>query len=283
MDPYREVDVMAGRLEGKVAFITGAARGQGRSHAIKLASEGADIIAVDLCAQITSVQYPMSTPEDLEQTVKEVESYDRRIVARQADVRDPAALTAAFEEGFAELGRVDIVLANAGIAAQALTEADPVQAFLDTVAVNLFGVRNAVHAAVPHLIDQGTGGAIVLTSSTQGLTGRGGTGTGASDGYVAAKHGVVGLMRSYANWLAPHSIRVNSVHPTGVNTPMIMNDVMNEYLESDPSIANALSNLLPVPVVEAIDISNAIAWLVSDDARYVTGVTLPVDAGFSVK
>jgi SDR family mycofactocin-dependent oxidoreductase len=275
---------MTGKLEGKVAFITGAARGQGRSHAIKLASEGADIIAVDLCNQITSVQYAMSTPEDLEETVREVESYDRRIVARQADVRDPVALTAALEEGFAELGRIDIVLANAGILANAVTEADPVQAFLDTVAVNLFGVRNTVHAAVPHMIEQGAGGAIVLTSSTQGLTGRGGNGTGGQDGYVAAKHGVVGLMRSYANWLAQYSIRVNSVHPTGANTPMIMNEAMDEYVKSVPDLADALSaNLMPVSVVEPIDISNAIAWLVCDDARYVTGVTLPVDAGFCVK
>jgi len=275
---------MTGKLEGKVAFITGAARGQGRSHAIKLASEGADVIAVDLCGQIASVQYAMSTLEDLAETVKEVESYDRRIVARQADVRDPAALTAALEDGFAELGRIDIVLANAGILANAVTEADPVQAFLDTLAVNLFGVRNTVHAAVPHMIEQGTGGAIVLTSSTRGLTGRGGTGTGGQEGYVAAKHGIVGLMRSYANWLAQYSIRVNSVHPTGVNTPMIMNEAMDEYVKSVPGLANALAaNLMPVPVVEPIDVSNAIAWLVSDDARYVTGVTLPVDAGYCAK
>jgi SDR family mycofactocin-dependent oxidoreductase len=249
---------MSGKLEGKVAFITGAARGQGRSHAIKLASEGADIIAVDLCGQIASVQYAMSTPEDLAETVKEVESYDRR----QADVRDPVALTAALEEGFAELGRIDIVLANAGTLAAAVTEADPVQAFLDTIAVNLFGVRNTVHAAVPHMIEQGAGGAIVLTSSTWGLTGRAGTGAGGQEGYVAAKHGVVDLMRSYANRLAQYSIRVNSVHPTGANTPMIMNEAMDEYVKSVPDLANALSaNLMPVPVVEPIDVSNAIAWL----------------------
>jgi NAD(P)-dependent dehydrogenase (short-subunit alcohol dehydrogenase family) len=133
------------------------------------------------------------------------------------------------------------------------------------------------------MIEQGDGGSIVLTSSTQGLTGRGGTGTGASDGYVASKHAVVGLMRSWANWLAPYSIRVNSVHPTGVNTPMIMNDVIAEYVAQSPEIANASANLLPVAMVEPIDISNAIAWLVSDEARYVTGVTLPVDAGFTVR
>jgi SDR family mycofactocin-dependent oxidoreductase len=278
-----EVIVMAGKLEGKVAFITGAARGQGRSHAIKLASEGADIIAVDICDQIATVPYPMSTPEDLKETVRAVEALDRRIVASQADVRDPAALNAAFESGFAELGRVDIILANAGIAPQSVDEKDPMQAYLDTIAVNLTGVRNAVHAAVPHMIEQGTGGAIVLTSSTQGLSGRGGNGSGAMDGYVASKHAVVGLMRSWANWLAPYSIRVNSVHPTGVNTPMIVNDAMTAFLNQSPELANALQNLLPVPMVEPIDISNAIAYLVSDDARYVTGVTLPVDAGFIVR
>ena len=275
---------MAGRLTGKVAFITGAARGQGRSHAVRLAGEGADIIAVDLCAQIESVPYPMSVPEDLEQTVKEVEALDRRIVAVQADVRDFDSLCVAFEAGYAELGRVDIVLANAGIVSFPMPEEDPWQAYLDTIEVNLHGVRNTLHAAVQQLIEQGEGGAVVLTSSTQGLTGRGGTGSGGTDGYVASKHAVVGLMRSWANWLAPYSIRVNTVHPTGVNTPMLMNEVTEEYIRGAPASAGpAMVNMLPVDLVQAIDISNAIAWLVSDEARYVTGVTLPVDAGFSAK
>jgi NAD(P)-dependent dehydrogenase (short-subunit alcohol dehydrogenase family) len=212
---------VAGKLEGKVAFITGAARGQGRSHAIRLASEGANVIAVDICGQVGSVAYPMSTPEDLAETVKEVEALDRRIVARQADVRDEAGLKAAFEAG-------------------------------------------------------------VLTSSTAGINGIGGPSRGGL-GYTASKHGVVGLMRSYANTLAPHRIRVNSVHPTGVNTPMVVNEVMQQFLESDPQLSNAMANALPVDMIEAVDISNAIVWLVSDDARYVTGVTLPVDAGFTNK
>lgn len=274
---------MAGKLEGKVAFITGAARGQGRSHAIRLAEEGADIIALDLCAQIESVAYPMSTPDDLAETVRLVEALDRRIVATQADVRDQAAVEAALEAGYAELGRVDIILANAGIAAQQIHEADKRRAYLDTIEVNLHGVWNTVHAAVPRMIEQGNGGAIVLTSSTQGLTGRGGTGTGANDGYVASKHALVGLMRSWANWLAPHFIRVNTVHPTGVNTPMIMNESTREYMISMPNIGDAGRNMLKVPVVEPIDISNAITWLVSDEGRYVTGVTLPVDAGFAAR
>lgn len=272
-----------GKLDGKVAFITGAARGQGRSHAVRLAQEGADIVAVDICGQIDTVPYPMSTPEDLDETVRQVETLDRRIVAQQADVRDRQALQSAFDAGAAQLGRVDIILANAGIAPQAVHESDPYQAFTDTLAVNLVGIRNTVHVAVPTMIEQGRGGAIVLTSSTQGLTGRGGTGGGASDGYVASKHGVVGLMRSWANWLAPHSIRVNTVHPTGVNTPMVVNDAMQQYLNSAPEMMSALTNLMPVEMVEPLDISNAICWLVSDEARYVTGVTLPVDAGFTVK
>lgn len=269
-----------GKLEGKVAFITGAARGQGRSHAIRLAQEGADIIAVDICQQIATVPYPMSTPDDLAETAKQVEALDRRIFTAQADVRDAAALKAAFDVGVAELGPVDIVLANAGIAPMGLHEMNG--AWQDVIDVNLTGVFNTVEAAIPSMIERGQGGAIVLTSSTAGINGIGGS-TGGGLGYTAAKHGVVGLMRSYANNLAPHSIRVNTVHPTGVNTPMIVNEAMQEWLEQAGEAANALTNALPVPMVEPVDISNAIAWLVSDDARYVTGVTLPVDAGFTNK
>lgn len=268
-----------GKLEGKVAFITGAARGQGRSHALRLAQEGADIIAVDIAAQIDSVPYPMSTPDDLAETVSQIEALDRRIVAVQADVRDPAALKAAAEKGIAELGPVDIILGNAGIAPQGTTTDSDV-AFRDVVEVNLFGVHNAVMAAVPSMIEAGKGGAIVLTSSTQGISGAGGDGTGATTGYAASKHGVVGLMHTYANWLAQYSIRVNTVHPTGVNTPMVVNDAMQAFLAANPGMGAAMQNLLPVPMIEALDVSNAIAWLVSDDARYITGVTLPVDAGF---
>jgi SDR family mycofactocin-dependent oxidoreductase len=272
--------MMPGRVAGKVAFITGAARGQGRSHAIRLAQEGADIIAVDICAQIDTVAYPMATPEDLAQTVKEVEALDRRIFARQADVRDAAALKAAFDAGVAQLGPVDIVLANAGIAPFSLNPRD--QEWDDVIAVNLTGVYNTVRIAVPSMIERGQGGAIVLTSSTAGINGIGGSTPGGL-GYTASKHGVVGLMRSYANYLAPHNIRVNSVHPTGVNTPMVVNDALQAFLQSDPSLGQAMANALPVEMVEPVDISNAIVWLVSDDARYVTGVTLPVDAGFTNK
>jgi SDR family mycofactocin-dependent oxidoreductase len=274
---------MSGNLEGKVALITGAARGQGRSHAIRLAEDGADIIAIDIARQIASVPYPMATPEDLEITRKEVDALGRRVFAAQADIREFEALKKAVDAGVAELGRLDIIIANAAIAPLTLHEEDPITAFVDTVMTNLTGTRHTIHAGVQYLIDQGDGGAIVITSSTQGLTGRGGNGSGAMDGYAAAKHGVVGLMRTWANWLAPHSIRVNTVHPTGVNTPMIMNEPVGELVNSAPEIANALSNLLPVAMLEASDISDAVAWLVSDQAKYVTGVTLPVDAGFTVK
>lgn len=266
-----------GVLEGKVAFITGAARGQGRSHAVRLAQEGADIIAIDICKQMDTVPYPMGTADDLEETVKEVEALDRRIVAREVDVRDRAALQAVLDEGVAELGRVDIVLANAGIAP--LSQEPQEQEWQDVVDVNLTGVYYTVEVAKQRMIDQGEGGSIVLTSSTAGLTGIGAPTPGML-GYTAAKHGVVGLMRAYANQLAPHSIRVNTVHPTVVATPMVMNPAIEAFIAADPSLGSGNMNALPVPALESVDISNAILFLVSDAGRYITGVTLPVDAGF---
>jgi SDR family mycofactocin-dependent oxidoreductase len=273
---------MAGRVEGKVAFITGAARGQGRSHAIRLAEEGADIIAVDIAAQVGSVPYPMATPEDLAETVKEVEALDRRIVATQADIRDYPALKAALDDGVAQLGRLDIVSANAGIASYGLAAELDETTWQDMIDTNLTGVWHAAKAAIPHLIEQGTGGSIVLTSSTAGLKAIPNLAH-----YVSAKHGVVGLMRTLALELAPHSIRVNSVHPTGVNTPMVQNeasmqlflpDVENPTAEQYAEVMGSL-NALPIPWVEPRDISNAVLFLASDEARYITGVTLPVDAG----
>jgi SDR family mycofactocin-dependent oxidoreductase len=265
-----------GKLDGKVAFISGGARGQGRSHAVRLAQEGADIITFDICAQIETVPYKMSTPEDLDQTVAEVEALGQRIVARQADARDAAGVRKVFEEGIAELGPVEIVLANAGIGVGGIDASD--QDWYDVVDVNLSGVWNTVRVAIPSMIERGAGGSIVLTSSTGGLIGVS-TNEPGMLAYIAAKHGVVGLMRSWANYLAPHSIRVNSVAPTAVRTPMAVNDQMAASLESNPDLANAWINALPVDMVEALDISNAIAWLVSDDARYVTGTVVPVDAG----
>ena len=274
---------MAGRVEGKVAFITGAARGQGRSHAVRLAQEGADIIAVDICAPIDSVTaYPLASPEDLEETVRLVEALDRRIVAVQADVRNEAALRSALDEGVAQLGRLDFVVANAGIFEIAKPTEVTSQAWDDIIAVNLTGVWNTCKVALPHLIAGGNGGSIVLTSSTAGLKG-----TANMVHYTASKHGVVGIVLGLTRDLGPHRIRINSVHPTSVDTQMIQNDEMYRLFEPanpNPTRESAEPvflgiNALPVPWVEPVDISNAVLFLCSDEARYISGVTLPVDAG----
>jgi (+)-trans-carveol dehydrogenase len=277
-----------GRLDGKVAFITGAARGQGRSHALRLAQEGADVIAVDVCAQVGTVDYPMATPDDLAETVRQVEALDRRIVATQADVRDTAALTRAVDDGVAQLGRLDIVVANAGIASFAPVEELTDEMWDDMIGINLTGVFRTVRAAVPHLRAHGQGGVIVITSSTAGIKGMANLAH-----YVAAKHGVVGLMKTLANELAPDMIRVNSVHPTGVSTDMIHNEATYglfipdkppaEVTREDAAEAFQSLNALPIPWVEPVDISNAVLFLASDEARYVTGVQLPVDAGSVIK
>lgn len=267
-----------GQLNGKVAFITGAARGQGRAHAVKLASEGADIIALDLCDQIDSVPYPLATPDDLAATVKLVQDSGARIVACQADVRDRDAVKAALREGTNELGdRLDIVVANAGIAPMAAAEG-----WQDVIDVNLTGAYNTVDVAMKPMIKFGNGGSIVLISSVAGLLGLGAPLPG-SVGYAAAKHGMVGIMRVYANFLAQYSIRVNSVHPAGVSTPMIDNEFTRSWLDGLAQQHQGgpdMSNALPVQTLEPEDIANAVCWLVSDAARYVTGITLPVDAGF---
>jgi SDR family mycofactocin-dependent oxidoreductase len=264
-------------LEGRVAFITGAARGQGRAYAVRLAADGANIIAVDLCEQIASVPYALSTPEDLTATVKLVEDTGARIVARQADVRDRASLAAGLQAGLDEFGQLDIVVANAGIA--------PMQSggdgWRDVIDVNLTGAYHTLDVSIPTMIEQGTGGSIVLISSAAGLAGVGSADAG-SIGYTAAKHGLVGLMRLYANLLAPQNIRVNSVHPSGVDTPMINNKFTRKWLAdmiAEAGSAPGMGNALPVQILAADDIANAVAWLVSDQARYITGVTLPVDAG----
>jgi SDR family mycofactocin-dependent oxidoreductase len=266
-----------GRLDGKVAFITGAARGQGRAHCTRLAEEGADIIAVDICADIDSVPYPLATADDLDETAEQVRSRGRRIVPRVADVRSRAQLDAAVEVGLAEFGRIDVVIANAGILAVPADGRDEEQAWHDSIDIMLTGVWHTLKATTPTMIEQGQGGSIILTSSTAGL--RGVTdGSGGLDGYGAAKHGVVGLMRGYANVLARHSIRVNTIHPNAVATPMIMNDPVMSWAQSTGYPPSAL----PIDLMEPGDVSNAVAWLASDEARYVTGVELSVDAGFFV-
>jgi len=277
---------MAGQFEGKVAFITGAARGQGRSHAVRFAEEGADIIAFDLCEQMPSVGYPMSSPEDLDETANLVEKTGRRIVAEQGDVRDFDRLKTAVANGVAELGRVDFVLANAGILPIVGPQALETSAFVDAVDVMLKGVYYTIEAALPALLEHGDGGAIVITSSVAGLSGmraKFSQRTHGGAGYIAAKHGVVGLMRIYANALAEKNIRVNTVHPTGLNSPMIVNEQVDRLLQEQPEYGAAFENLMPVPLIEASDISEAMVYLCGHSGRYITGITLPVDAGFTAK
>jgi (+)-trans-carveol dehydrogenase len=279
---------MAGRVEGKVAFITGAARGQGRSHAVRLAQEGADIIAIDVCKPISrSSEIPPSTPDDLAETADLVKAQNRRIVTAEVDVRDVDALTAAVNSGVEQLGRLDIIVANAGIGNGGNTlDKTSEDDWKDMIDVNLSGVWHTVKVGVPHLLSGGRGGSIVLTSSVGGLKAYPHTGH-----YIAAKHGVVGLMRTFAVELGQHSIRVNSVHPTNVNTPMFMNEgtmkLFRPDLENpgpeDMKVVAQLMHVLPVGWVEPVDISNAVLFLASDEARYVTGLPLTVDAGSMLK
>jgi len=279
---------MTGRVEGKVAFITGAARGQGRSHAIRLAQEGADIIAVDVCKRISSNDdIPAPTPDDLAETADLVKNLNRRIVTAEVDVRDYDALKAAVDGGVEQLGRLDVIVANAGIGNGGQTldhvsEAD----WNDMIDVNLSGVWKSVKAAVPHLISGGRGGSIILTSSVGGLKAYPHTGH-----YIAAKHGVVGLMRTFAVELGHHSIRVNSVHPTNVNTPLFMNEgtmkLFRPDLENpgpdDMAVVAQMMHVLPIGWVEPVDISNAVLFLASDESRYVTGLPMTVDGGSMLK
>ena len=269
---------MAGRVAGKVAFITGAGRGQGRSHAIRLAEEGADIIAVDICRDYGTVPYAMATEADLAETVKAVEALDRRIVATRADVRDAAALRAAVDDGVAQLGRLDIVSANAGICTvQSWDEVTPA-VWQDTLDTNLTGVWNTMVVSVPHLIAAG-GGSIICTSSTAGIKG-----LPYLAPYVATKHGVVGIARTMANELAIHKIRVNTVHPTGVDTPMGTGlGGLESLIGRDPNLGPIYMNTLPVEIVDPRDISNAVLFLASDEARYVTGLEFTVDAGNTIR
>jgi SDR family mycofactocin-dependent oxidoreductase len=271
-----------GRVDGKVAFITGAARGQGRAHAVRLAEEGADIVALDICAPIDSVAYGLAARADLDETVRLVRATGRRIVAGVADVRRPAELRAIAEQALAELGRIDIVCANAGIISYAPGIELGSQGWQDVIDVNLTGVFNTVQATAPSMVDRGEGGSIILTSSFGGLRG-----IPNAVHYTAAKHGVLGLARAFSQELAPHFIRVNSIHPSAVPTPMVDNDatlaVFGQAGETatldDAREAFTRLNALPVPWVEAGDVSNAVLWLASDESRMVTGVALPIDAG----
>jgi SDR family mycofactocin-dependent oxidoreductase len=270
------------RLDGKVALITGAARGMGRSHALRLAADGADVVALDIAADIPTVGYPLATSAELAETVADIEAAGRKGLGITADVRDLAAMRAAVDATVAQFGRLDIVIANAGIALPTW-EVDDAQAFADQIAVNLTGVWNTVHVAAPAMIEAGNGGSVVLISSVMGLSGKTGGGNGTADGYTAAKHGQVGLMRAWTRWLAPHDIRVNTIHPSGVATPMVLNDAMAALFadKAPPEHGSDVGHLLDVTILQPKHISDAVAWLVSDEARYITGVSLPVDAGFT--
>jgi SDR family mycofactocin-dependent oxidoreductase len=278
-----------GRVEGKVALVTGAARGQGRSHAIRLAAEGADIIAIDICEHIPSAMHTMGTEAELSETVDLVEKLDRRIVAKKADVRDRQALSAAIADGVAELGRLDIVSANAGIASinpvLDLSDAE----WNDVIDVNLTGAWHTAVESIPHILAGGRGGSVIFTSSAAGIAVVANLGH-----YNASKHGIIGLMKTLALELGPQNVRVNAVCPTNVDTPMLVNDrVMKLFMPhlERPGRADAeaedsnyrAANAIPVPWVDPVDVSNAVLFLASDEARYITGIAMPVDAGFLVK
>lgn len=278
---------MSDRVKGKVALITGAARGQGRSHAIRLAQEGADIIAIDMCQDIATNHYPLATLADLDETARLVKDTGQRVVTIVADVRERSAMMAAVKQGVDELGRLDIVVANAGICP--LGSDVPPQGFFDAVAVDLVGVYNTIEASFPSLT---AGASIIATGSVAGMIGGGGGTESAGNGpggagYSHSKRGVARLVHDMALQLAPHSIRVNAVHPTNVNTDMLQSQPM--YNVFRPDIANPTREdamlafpsmqVMPIPYVEAVDISNAVLFLASDEAQYVTGVQLKVDGG----
>jgi SDR family mycofactocin-dependent oxidoreductase len=275
-----------GKLDGKVAVVTGAARGQGRSHAVRLAEEGADVIAIDICAQIDSVPYELSTEDDLTHTAKLVEEHGRRAVAVKGDVRSRSDMESAVRAGIDELGRLDIVVANAGIWSNAAFVDMTDEMYHDMIDVQMHGPYHLCKAAVPYMIEQGSGGSIIIISSTAGMRG-----FPSQVHYNMGKHAVVGLMRTLANELAPHFIRANTIHPSSVDTKMIQNEAIWSAFApgvENPTFADfgdtfTAMNLLPIPWMEPIDISHAVAWLASDESRYVTGVTLPVDAGYLAK
>ncbi|MFE6559985.1 mycofactocin-coupled SDR family oxidoreductase [Nocardioides sp. NPDC057767] len=270
-----------GRLDGKVALITGAARGQGRSHAIRLAEEGADIIAVDICSQIESVPYPMATEEDLQETARLVEEHDRRVTTHVADVRHYAQMEDVVRQGLAEFDHIDIVVANAGIGTFARVWEVTPEMWQEMIDVNLTGVFNTVRTVLPSMIEAGRGGSLILISSAAGID----NAFPNLPHYSAAKHGVTGLMHALTVDLSSLGIRANSIHPTTVDTPMVQNSAFyglaGAETRDQAAAAFKTFNALPIPWVDPIDVSNAVLYLASDEARYITGVALRVDAGGS--
>lgn len=284
---------MTGRLEGKVAFITGAARGQGRAHAVRMAAEGADVVAVDICRQIDSVPYPLASPEDLAETVRQVEALGRRIVARQADVRERSELREALDAGVADLGKVDVVVANAGILPMAMGDPDPMD-FVDATDVDLLGVMNTVAVALPHLPD---GASVVITGSTAGMlpgTADNPTMGPGGAGYGWSKRVLIQYVEQLALHLAPRFIRVNAVHPTNANTHLIHNEGLytifrpdvarsREVTREEAEAAFTAFQAMPIPYVEPEDVAHLVLFLASDESRYVTGQQIRIDAGSLLK
>lgn len=277
---------MPAEPEGRVAFITGAGRGQGRAHAVRLARAGVDIIGVDICENVASMNYPNATEDDLEETARLVEKAGRRMVARKADVRNYGQLVTAVEEGVEQFGRLDIVIANAGIIRLGTESDEFLVVWNDIIDTNLTGVYHTVRAALPALRAGGRGGSIVITSSTTGLRGGASLDVGVN-AYGAAKRGVVALMQNLANALAPEWIRVNTIHPTGVLTPMIQNEamsaLMDQIADGGANTISSMQNALPLSMLQPEDVANAVAFLVSEEAKFITGIQWPLDAGFSVR
>jgi SDR family mycofactocin-dependent oxidoreductase len=270
------VTAQSGRVFGKRVLITGAARGMGRSHAVRLAEEGADLILVDICESLPEIEYPLATVEDLEETARLVRKRDRFAITRVVDVRDAAALSAAVDDGVAELGGLDAAVANAGVLTVGTWDTTTSEQWRTVVDVNLIGSWNTCAAAIPHLV--ASGGSIVIISSSAGLKG-----TPLHIPYTASKHGVVGLSRALANELAAQNIRVNTVHPTGVETGMRPDSLQGLLAEARPDLIPIFLNALPMVMAEASDISNAVLFLVSDESRSVTGLEFKVDAGVTLR
>ena len=263
-------------MAGKRVLVTGAARGMGRSHAVRLAEEGADLILVDICQSLPEIEYPLSTRDDLDETARLVGEHGRRAVSFTVDVRDAAALTAAVDDGVEQLGGLDASVANAGVLTAGTWDTTTSGQWRTVLDVNLIGTWNTCAAALPHLVEHG--GSVVNISSAAGLKG-----TPLHTPYTASKHGVVGLSRALANELAAQSVRVNTVHPTGVATGMRPDSLHTLLAEVRPDLAPLFGNALPVVMTEAIDISNAVLFLVSDESRHVTGLEFKVDAGVTLR
>jgi SDR family mycofactocin-dependent oxidoreductase len=277
-----------GRVEGKVAFITGAARGQGRSHAVRLAEEGANIVAIDICAPIASMRYPLATPEDLQQTVKEVEATGQKIIARQADVRDRNQLKAIVDEAVSNFGKVDVVVANAGICP--MEDPSLCEGFVDVTDVDLIGVMNTVAVALPHLQ---SGASIIVTGSTAGMMEGTTQNLGASGGvgYAWAKQVIVRYVEVLALQLAPHMVRLNAIHPTNCDTHLLQNDDiyrafrpdLENPTKEDAKLAFPVMQAMPIPWIDPIDVSHLVTYLASDESRYMTGLNIRLDAGAMLK